>query len=146
MAKETDVIKLLFLIRTKLYEDITEIYGSDKVSKVESLILFFIKNNPNCKISDIASELGIPNSTLTGILDRMVEKGFVDRERGASDRRSVVLNINKNYYKKFKDNGQPAIKYMREKTKELPEGWMDEFEKSLRVFYELLDNRGGKGE
>ena len=38
---------------------------------------------------DLAGELDLPMSTLTGIVDKLVEKGFVKRDRCHQDRRDV---------------------------------------------------------
>ena len=49
------------------------------------------KTNPNIK--EISEELQFPMSTLTGIFNKLVEKGLVNRIRCSSDRRIVRVNL-----------------------------------------------------
>ena len=45
------------------------------------------------RVGVLAEQLGIHVSNLTGILDRLVEAGFVCREEDAADRRLVVCRL-----------------------------------------------------
>lgn len=42
---------------------------------------------------DLAAKLGVHPSTITGHLDRLVDRGLLDRERRADDRRSSRLRL-----------------------------------------------------
>lgn len=49
--------------------------------------------NPNIRLSDLAERMNISNSTMSGIIDRMVKAGLVMRERTEADRRAITLNM-----------------------------------------------------
>jgi DNA-binding MarR family transcriptional regulator len=42
---------------------------------------------------DLARETGLTTASITGVLDRLEEAGFVHRERDAQDRRRVIIRI-----------------------------------------------------
>lgn len=44
-------------------------------------------------MSDLSRELGLPPSSVTGIVDRLVDAGKVQRERDADDRRVVRVTL-----------------------------------------------------
>jgi DNA-binding MarR family transcriptional regulator len=56
------------------------------------VIIFLGKGGP-MKMSDIADNLRMSMSNLTAIVDRLVEKGMVRRDRSESDRRVVLVDL-----------------------------------------------------
>ena len=56
-------------------------------------VLLSLRDKENPGIKDIANELSLPMSTLTGIFNKLVSRGLVDRERCISDRRVVRVNL-----------------------------------------------------
>lgn len=46
-----------------------------------------------CMMSELAKECGYPLSSMTGIVDRLVSKGYVKRFRTDEDRRSVFVEL-----------------------------------------------------
>jgi DNA-binding HxlR family transcriptional regulator len=43
---------------------------------------------------DLARATGLTTASITGVLDRLEESGFVRRERDPKDRRRVIVNLN----------------------------------------------------
>jgi DNA-binding HxlR family transcriptional regulator len=43
---------------------------------------------------ELARQTGLTTASITGVLDRLVEGGFVRRERDPKDRRRVIVNLN----------------------------------------------------
>lgn len=48
-----------------------------------------------CMMSELAKECGFPLSSMTGIVDRLVAKGYIKRYRTDEDRRSVFVELTK---------------------------------------------------
>jgi len=46
-----------------------------------------------CMMTELAKECGFALSSMTGIVDRLVAKGYVNRFRGEEDRRSVFVEV-----------------------------------------------------
>lgn len=59
------------------------------ISKPELLALEFISKDEGLMMSEIGRRLDITLSTATGIIDRLIEKKLVKRERNHGDRRVV---------------------------------------------------------
>lgn len=57
----------------------------------EAYILHSLPEGRMVKISDIAQSHAISPSTLTGLLDRLEERGFIVRHRDVEDRRAVLI-------------------------------------------------------
>ncbi|GFE64805.1 MarR family winged helix-turn-helix transcriptional regulator [Litoreibacter roseus] len=55
--------------------------------------LRFISQNPGCMSAELANHLAIVPTTATSIVDRLVRRGLVLRERPETNRRAVALSL-----------------------------------------------------
>lgn len=67
------------------------------------------------KVSDLSQKLGLSNSTVSGIIDRLEKQGLVERKRSTDDRRVVYVSVTP----KFKDTLQRHFKYAEKQFEEL---------------------------
>jgi DNA-binding MarR family transcriptional regulator len=70
----------------------------------ELQVVVFVGQNTNVKMTDISENLNSPLSTLTSIVDKLVEKKFLTRVHSDEDRRvvNVALTVKgKNSFKTF---------------------------------------------
>jgi DNA-binding MarR family transcriptional regulator len=63
----------------------------DGLSQGEAHILALLVTSEKATIADLHRGLAHNRSTLTSILDRLAERGFITREVGAADRRTFVV-------------------------------------------------------
>lgn len=77
------------LIRSRLQA--THSDAVDDLSLKEAFLLFSLPEEGGITPSEIAAQRGISPSTLTGILDRLEDKGWIERRRDPADRRSVII-------------------------------------------------------
>jgi len=56
-------------------------------------VLFLLYSDGVARMSQLASSLGVTLSTVTGIVDRLVEQGMVQRQEHPQDRRLVVYRL-----------------------------------------------------
>ena len=55
--------------------------------------LFFISNQGVTNPGKLAEGLGVTPPNVTGIVDRLVEQGFLTRQENREDRRALVLQV-----------------------------------------------------
>ncbi|WP_192498640.1 MarR family winged helix-turn-helix transcriptional regulator [Ornithinimicrobium pratense] len=55
-------------------------------------VLALLRTTPGMSGQDLADALGVSTSTMSGIVDRIVAKEWVEREPDATDRRRVLLH------------------------------------------------------
>src|SRR5262245_15741747 len=65
----------------------------EALSQGEAHILALLATSGPSTITDLHRGLAHKRSTLTSILDRLAERGFVTREVGAADRRTFVITL-----------------------------------------------------
>ena len=64
-----------------------------KLSKTELFALLYLTRKEQTTMSELADTIGVPLSTATGLVDRLVRKSYVQRVRSEEDRRIVMLAL-----------------------------------------------------
>ena len=64
-----------------------------KLSKTELFALLYLTRKEQTTMSELADTIGVPLSTATGLVDRLVRKAYVQRVRSEEDRRIVMLAL-----------------------------------------------------
>lgn len=94
-----DLLRYAFRIRAamnKMQRDIsTEMQKQQGVdlTRPQCYLLSLISNEEPCKITSLAQKLGVRPSTISTMINRLVDEGFVSREYGHNDRRNVLVSI-----------------------------------------------------
>ncbi|MGA7615606.1 MAG: MarR family transcriptional regulator [Thermoanaerobaculia bacterium] len=63
------------------------------LSRSEALLLRFIAGHGRTSMSELSSQLDLACSSSTGIVDRLVERGLVERFRPQENRRTVLVEL-----------------------------------------------------
>jgi DNA-binding MarR family transcriptional regulator len=98
----------------------------------ELIIIIYIGKNDNVKMSDISENIEAPMSTLTNIVDKLVERKYLTRDHSAEDRR--VINVS------LTSNGKAAYKAVLTKRKRIAEKILSQLnEKEQTIFISHLN-------
>lgn len=111
------------------------------LSKSELLTLFQIDRNGEIIMSQIADYVSIPMSTATGLVERLVKKGYLERVRSDSDRRIVSIRLTqagKALIEDIKETITGYIKYVFEALTE------EERKLLTGIFFKVTDILSGK--
>lgn len=63
------------------------------ISQAEAHVLSHLSSRGPCSIAEVHHSFGHRRSTLTSILNRLEDRGLIDREIHPDDRRSVLLRL-----------------------------------------------------
>ena len=53
----------------------------------------YLHDHPECMLSDLAGHLDVVPTTASSIIDRLVERGFVSRQRPEANRRAIAIKL-----------------------------------------------------
>ena len=95
----TDLTKEIILLEQRV-NDILRQYSLDawmglSLSIAQLKSLFFISSEGTTCFRKLADALGVTPPNVTGIVDRLVEQGLVDRTTNPEDRRILTLSVTK---------------------------------------------------
>ena len=67
--------------------------GDWDITMAQMRALMAVGHRPGCTMGELASRLGIGVSAATGLVDRLVERGALERDSDAADRRVVRVRM-----------------------------------------------------
>ena len=86
LAGYAQIVQLMSATRTPEFPD-------PSVTMAQMRVLMLLSAVGETRMSDLAHQLGISPSTLSSLVDRLVETHFVSRRDDARDRRSVLVSL-----------------------------------------------------
>ena len=81
------------------------------ISETEMEIILYVDKHGAQKMKHIGETFGIKFSTLTSLVDKIEDAGFIKRVNSKEDRRSVLITLTKKGKKLVDEYDQQAIKY-----------------------------------
>ncbi|MCK9392998.1 MAG: MarR family transcriptional regulator [Syntrophales bacterium] len=143
--KDDRLIFLIFTAQNKLrtYLNNALVAANVRVTFVQAGILFLLKQSNGRTMSDLSQLIGVDNSTLTGLVDRLEKVGFVVRQASPTDRRSLLIQVTPEGIAEG-DKAKMIIKRVNEeiKTGFSPEE-LDIFKGILRSFFKKFNKNSG---
>lgn len=96
-ANEYEILDFIFRLviekYSKLEEEFPEICELGKLSYADRRAVLTLGHSQQERMSGLAKHLGLTVGTLTTTIDRLVKKGFVQRNRVEEDRRVVEVRL-----------------------------------------------------
>ncbi|WP_432666655.1 MarR family transcriptional regulator [Wukongibacter baidiensis] len=83
-----------------------------KLSKTELFAMFIVERHGEVIMSKISDEINVSMSTATGIIDRLVKKKYLKRERSDLDRRIVLIKLTEKGQKTIEELKETMSKYL----------------------------------
>jgi len=140
--ESTKVANLFQEVMVLFKQSMSKVFEDSGITALQSMVLRIISMEKKVKITELSSKLSLPNSTLSGILDRLEKQEMVVRERSLEDRRVVYVSISPH----FKDVHQEMHKNLKSNIeKVLKQGTqedLNEIFKGLNTLKNLLSDTG----
>lgn len=109
--KSIEVSKLLREIMLLLKQNMTKVFEDRKITAPQGMVIGILSKFGKMKISDLSKQLGLSNSTISGIIDRLEKQEMVERERSQEDKRVVYVmitpkfqEIHQDFHKRIEEN------------------------------------------
>ena len=136
---EIQLLELLGDIYRRIFRSVAPVAQEEGLSMTEMLVVWKMHGHECRRVKELVSDIGLPPSTLTGVLDRLTASGWLSREADAEDRRAVVMRRTEKL-----DRFIRILKQEREKTlaavfRKLPRGLIDRLAADLARVHELLE-------
>ncbi|MCC4229212.1 MarR family winged helix-turn-helix transcriptional regulator [Zunongwangia profunda] len=103
------------------------------------LVLMVLWEKDEVNLSAIAEKLQLQSNTLTPLLKRLQQRGFLDRKRSESDERNIVITLT-DKGKKLKDQACNVPELLSE---QLPLA-AEEAKELYRILYKMIDKMNKK--
>lgn len=106
-----------YLVRTVRQDFAVEFQGFIPYS--EFTVLRTLEDHKTLRVSDVARRLNSTNSYVTLTSDKLVQKGYIIRERNDQDRRTVYLTLTDEGYKLVKELDEIVYAYFNKTFRDI---------------------------
>lgn len=113
-------------------------YNGTDLTVSQADVLFTLGNTDGLSFKEIGELTLITKGTLTGVIDRMEEKGLVKRKESSLDRRITLVRLTKQGERLFEKVFPKQISYIKERFDRLSKTELREIKKSLSRLREIF--------
>jgi len=129
-STKTEVGKLFHVINHKLKNQMRKSFEEMGITMPQGMVIGLLHQKGELKISELSKQLGLSNSTISGIIDRLEKQSYVERKRSEVDRRIVHVKLSnenaelqQNFHKRAEDNFEKLLgKGTPEEIEKIAEG------------------------
>lgn len=79
-------------------------FNSFNLTAPQGMLIEILHRYGEMKISDLSKKMGLSNSTVSGIVDRLEKQGLIKRTRSDEDRRVVYVDVTDKFKNEFQEN------------------------------------------
>ncbi|MCK5451426.1 MAG: MarR family transcriptional regulator [Candidatus Omnitrophica bacterium] len=113
------------------------VFSKGKLSIAQVVVLDLLREKGNCKMGDLATGINITMSAVTGIVDKLIARKFVKRERSKEDRRIVYVSL--------LPKGEEIVKFMNKERRDVANEMFlvlsqDEKKEYLRILNKVFES------
>jgi len=141
MNSEMQLVELLRGINKEISKRLVTIVREQKLSIAEISVLMRMNRTPACRATELAAMIGIPTSTVTGILDRLERRGLLKRRRDPNDRRSILIMVTQKTKDFVADLITPMEGMLREAFRSMPDSRTQRLIEDLRFILKALEQQ-----
>lgn len=103
------IIKLIKQVMDTMRQNMQHLFKGDRfgamnITGPQGMLLGMLNHFGEMKVSDLSEKLGLSNSTVSGIIDRLEKQGLVERIRTNEDRRVVMVSVTPEYKRNIKEH------------------------------------------
>jgi len=101
-------------------------------------VISILEKHGEQKVSELSFKMGLSNSTVSGILDRLEQKDIIKRERTKNDRRVVKISLTGESQDFCNDFRKKKEEYLTQLLKKLSEQEIRDIIKGLEILNRAL--------
>ena len=141
--KELELVELVGALQRKVIRKLSGQLETGGLSLSEGFVLWRLHKRGSSRVSEIAALSGLPPSTLTGLLDRLVAGGWVERESDPDDRRAVVMRGTPKLDEFSKTSMRSVARELERSFRGLPKDLIARLVGDLHLVLDCLENEDG---
>ncbi|QBD84209.1 MarR family transcriptional regulator [Clostridium tetani] len=110
-----------------------------KISPYPMIILNQLDRKKPTTLTDIREKLGIPNSTISTVLDKLLEKGLIKKEKDETDKRRTFLYLTEKAYEEERKIIKQHVEVFKEVLSKATDEDLNTLINSTKLFIKLIE-------
>jgi len=146
MDKKKQAAELIIETKRKLAHCMGHKMGEKGMTLTQAIIVGHLFHKKQMKISEISAILGLSNSTVSGVVDRLEKIGAVVRARSEKDRRVVYVKVDDRFALEHKGIETTFGKFLEDLLSDAAAEETDKIIEGLTVLIKYIDKIKETGE
>ncbi|MDP4171679.1 MAG: MarR family transcriptional regulator [Bacillota bacterium] len=138
------VAKVLKQILGSIRQNVGQEFKKMNLTGPQGMLVGILAHHGSMKISDLSERLGLSNSTVSGIVDRLEKQRFVERIRSEEDRRVVQVDLTSDFKKTAKNQFSQIEKNFEAILNEATPEEVNKIFEGLNLLKELMESQRNK--
>lgn len=136
------------LLRRHIFTSMAKIEAGDRACTCSELsmaqfnLLMTVQSHENITVGELAAELGVSPPAVSVMVERLVERGFLVRERLSEDRRKVVLQMSQDEALHFARIEEQVLASFVDLVEEVGKQTAEQWVEVLQQVEEVLKRQG----
>lgn len=139
IGKGIRVIRVLRQLMETVKQNVHRHFREMNMTGPQGMLMGTLAHHGKMKVSDLSEKLGLSNSTVSGIIDRLEKQGFVERDRSKEDRRVVYVNVTAEFKKNSQKHFEEIEKMFEAMMSKANAEELDEILKGLDTLQKVFD-------
>lgn len=144
MSKAVEVVHLMKKVMGKIKHSVGTHFKEMNLTGPQGMLLGTLAHHDKMKVSDLSEKLGLSNSTVSGILDRLENQGLVERMRSKEDRRVVYVNVTDKSRKLFQQHFEEINRLVEQMMDEATAEELDTILNGMSTLERVIDRQRNK--
>lgn len=102
----------------------------------------YLNDNAGTSLSDLAYSVGLTLPAMSSLVDNLVGRNLVKREKSAEDRRRITLSLTRTGKRELNTAYQYTQKFIEEKLSSLSEEKLDAIFQAMQILREIFQLEG----
>ena len=146
IERSYEIIKRLKTIKGKMHHQIEGHFKELKLTGPQGMVVGTLFHMGSMKVGDLATQMGLSMSTISGILDRLEKSDTIKRVKSETDGRVIMVELSDTFKRDAKDQFKRMEDHWREKLKGATDEDLESIIKGLDALERLMLNSKEQGE
>jgi DNA-binding MarR family transcriptional regulator len=139
--KGITVVRTIKRVMHFIKQNMEQHFKEMRLTAPQGMLMGILSKHGKMKVSDLSEELGLSNSTVSGIIDRLEKQSLVERTRSEEDRRVVYVSVTEGTKKNTEEHFKCIEKEFEAMVSEATPEELDEILRGLAMLEKVLHRK-----
>jgi len=140
--KSIVIVQEMKTILCSIKRNMKNSFNNFNLTAPQGMLIEILRRYGEMKISDLSKKMGLSNSTVSGIVDRLEKQGLIKRTRSNEDRRVIYVNVTDKFKNEFQENFKKIEQEFEDIMRNASTEEVDAIIKGLNLLKNLLSKQG----
>lgn len=139
--KTYEILKNMKLLKESIRKNIGHPFKELNLTIPQSMLMGILVHHGRMKIGDLSKKMGLSNSTVSGIIDRLENQNYVIRIRDLDDRRVIFVDLQEQFKINFKNKQNTFENLFNNLAENVSQEELEQVLKGLEILNKIFNEK-----